>query len=115
MGKTAPRFQKTGTSISTADLERHAQDWLLDGQIRQLSKRTLEARSFLVQKLVWFLKQREAATCGTPELRGFLAYLSTGHTTGNGRWDNPQMTRGVRPRTIQTYHGNLKTFFRFLV
>src|SRR2546423_1645059 len=44
--------------------------WLLDGQVRQLSKNTLAAREFLTDKLLWFLRQREYAECGTAELCG---------------------------------------------
>jgi len=121
MAKTAPRFAKTGPSIPAAELLQLGQGWLLDGEIRQLSKRTLEARRFLVEKLLWFLRQREYPACGTHELRAFLAYLSTSHETEDGRWGkagDPLVTSARRPvkaRTVQTYFGNLRTLFRYLV
>jgi hypothetical protein len=50
MPETAHRFAKTGAAPSVADLEHLGQGWLLDGEIRQLSPRTLEARRFLVER-----------------------------------------------------------------
>jgi site-specific recombinase XerD len=115
MQKTAPRLRSTGEAVPLADLERHAHDWVLDGEIRQLSKRTLQDRVSHTQKLVWFLKQREYAACGTHELRAFLAYLNTAHTSEEGRWGNAQQRKPLRPRRVQKYFGDLRTFFRFLV
>ena len=48
MRKTAHRFPDSATSIPVAEPELLACVWLLDGQIRQLSKTTLAARGFLV-------------------------------------------------------------------
>jgi site-specific recombinase XerD len=115
MQETPLRFAKAAPQIPVAELARYAQDWLLDGEIRQLSRCTLDARRFLVDKLLWFFREREYGVCGKSELRAFLHYLSTGHGTGTGRWGNERMTKGLRPRTVQTYFGNLRTFFRFLV
>lgn len=64
---------------------------------------------------MWFLKQNELPTCGTLELRQFLAYVSRGHESPGGRWGNPLMTKPVRPRTVHTYHGHLRTLFRWLI
>ncbi len=111
----APRLRTGDAEITTADLERHAKNWLLDGELRQLSKRTLEARRFLLDKLVWFLKDRDLPICGATEIRAFLAYVNNAHEQPEGRWGNPHMKREVRPRTTHTYWGNLRTFFRFLV
>jgi hypothetical protein len=72
MTKTAPRSTKTEASLLLSDLATHAQGWILDGEIRQLSRRTIEARRFLVEKLLWFLHQRECEACGTAEIRAFL-------------------------------------------
>jgi hypothetical protein len=55
MQKTAPRLTNSGTSFSVSKLQLYAQGWLLDGEIRQLSKRTLDTRRDLVKKLLWFL------------------------------------------------------------
>jgi site-specific recombinase XerD len=115
VSKRAHRFASPGISIPLPELEDHARGWLLDGQIRQLSPSTLAARRFLVGKLLWFLRQQEAVACGTLELRGFLAYLSTAHESDEGRWGNTRQRNVVRPRTVQTYFVNLKTLFNYLV
>jgi len=115
MQKTAHRFTDSDTSLGISELDRHAQGWLLDGEIRQLSPNTLYARRLLVEKLLWFLRQRKYPTCGTLELRHFLAYIGNGHEDPNGRWGNAQLRKGVRPRTVQTYFINMKTLFGWLV
>ena len=76
------------SSIPTADLEKIAGGWFLDGEIRQLSERTLNARRDLVRKLVWFLRQRNCENCGLDELRAFLTYVSRGDGSGD-RWGRP--------------------------
>jgi hypothetical protein len=49
------------------------------------------------------------------ELRQFLAYLTNGHEAPGSRWRNVQQTHPVRPRTVHTYHGNLRLLFFGLV
>ncbi len=115
MQKTAPRFAKCEPGLATDKLERYAEGWLLDGDIRQHSQRTQDSRRDIVQKLLWFLREKNCATCGTLELRQFLAYCSRGHEDPNGRWGNPHMRKPVRPRTVHTYHGHLRTLFRWFV
>lgn len=102
------------SSIPTADLEKIAGGWFLDGEIRQLSERTLNARRDLVRKLVWFLRQRNCENCGLDELRAFLTYVSRGDGSGD-RWGRPSGREKTSARTVQSYHTNLKTLFRFLV
>jgi site-specific recombinase XerD len=114
MQKRPPQC-KTSSSITLIELQHAAEGWILDGRIRQLSARTLEARTDLVQKLLWYLRHREAPACGTRELRGFLAYLTGGHEEPGGRWGNPRMTKSVKPSTVETYFVNLQTLFGFLV
>ena len=87
----------------------------MSGDIDQHSQRTLGSRRDIVDKLLWFLKHKNLTTCGTHELRQFLAYLTHGHTEPGGRWGNPHMTKPVRPRTVHTYHGHLRTLFRWIV
>jgi len=104
-----------GDTLPVDRLEPLAQGWLLDGDPRQLSPQTRCARKFLVEKLLWFLRTHGHSECGTPEVRAFLADVSTGHDQEGGRWGNPLLKRAVRPRTAHTYHGDLRTFFRWLV
>lgn len=115
MAQRALSSLKTDTAISVADVEYNGKGWLLDGEIRQHSVATTEIRRFILEKLVWYLKTNEFPKCGTLQLRGFLAYVSKGHEHPGGRWGEKHLKRAVRPRTVHTYHGHLRTFFRWLV
>jgi hypothetical protein len=70
MRKTAP-VSSTSSDLTFADLQDLIQGWVDDGEIRQLSPRTLEERRAITGKLLWFLKDRELPTCGPqlPRLR----------------------------------------------
>ena len=114
MKKKVTSFVKSAGSMSVAELERYAPGWILDGQCRQLSPQTLYARQLVIGKLLWFLKAKGHGECGVPELRAFLAHISRGHEEEGGRWGSQRSTP-VRPRTLATYYGNLRTLFRFLV
>ncbi len=115
MKDSALGFAKTGDGIPVPELERNAQGWLLDCEIRQHSRAATATRRIILDKLLWFLRTNEYPTCGVRELRGFLAYLTRGHENAGGRWGNPQLARPVRPRTVHTYHGHLRTFFRWMI
>ena len=73
-------FSKTSETplhagLSTLDLERLAQDYLLDCDYRLQSPRTIETRRIFIQNLLWFLKKRDFVRCGTAELRQFFSYF----------------------------------------
>ncbi|MBI3911912.1 MAG: hypothetical protein HY320_13400 [Armatimonadetes bacterium] len=111
MRKTAPPFSTLEGAVLTADLDNHIQNWLLDGEYRQHSQRTLDARRRLLDKFRWFLRQQEAPACGAREVRAFLAYAGRGHEQPEGRWENPRL----RPGTVASYYNILRAFFGFLV
>ncbi len=69
----------------------------------------------MLDKLQWFLREKSYASCGKQELQAFLAYVASGNVPDGGRWGNPQQIRAVRPFTTKTYHGHLRTFFRWLI
>jgi hypothetical protein len=72
MQKTAPAFTNSSSavlSLSVADLEAHGRDWLFDCEYRQHSARTIESRKFLIEKLVWFLREHGHQSCSTSELK----------------------------------------------
>ncbi|HHX41586.1 MAG TPA: tyrosine-type recombinase/integrase [Armatimonadetes bacterium] len=102
-------------SVSVADLETFVDQWLFDGEGRHLSPRTLDFRRDLTQKLLWWLKREGHSVFGPDQVRGFLAYINTGHKEDGGRWGNPRMTRPVRPGTTHTYYVSLTTLCSFLV
>ena len=116
MRKTALPFrQAEAASLPVQDIARHAQGWLLDSEIRQLSPATVANRKIILDKLVWFCRQHEFESCGLLELRQFLAYVSTGHEAEGGRWRNVNLTQKAKAGTAATYYGRLRSFFNFLV
>ena len=102
-------------SSVSQDLASYADGWLLDEEIRQHSTQTRAFRHMMLNKLLWFLREKSLASCSRAELRAFLACMSTGHTAKGGRWGNSHLTRAVRPSTSKTYYFHLRTFFRWLV
>ena len=115
MRKTAHYSTKTEAAIPVSDLARLCEDWIMDGQIRQLSGNTLANRRVFTGKLLWFLRQREFTACGTSELRALLAYLSSGHESEEGRWGNPRLKKCARPSTVQTYFRHFSALFQFII
>ena len=114
--KTIPlRSVPQRTTLPTAELVSHLDNWLLDGEIRQHSASVRSTRRLLLSKFDWFLRSQNHARCGTPELRQFLAYATRGHTKKGGRRGNPHLTQPLSPRTVKDYHAHLRTFFRWLV
>jgi len=103
------------TSLTRADLEHYAIAWLMACEIAQHSPATRQARRSLLDEVLWFMTYSCTDTCGPQEVRQFLSYVGHGHECPGGRWGNPRMTKPVRPRTVQTYFGNLKTFFVWVI
>jgi site-specific recombinase XerD len=104
-----------GCSLDVDDLQQGIESWLLDGQIRQLSRHTLVCRRFLTDKLLWFLREEDIPVCDKRALQRFFAYVITAHESPQGRWGNPREREPVRPRTAANYFRWLRTLFRFLV
>lgn len=115
MENSALSSATSSVCISLRDLERNAEGWLLDGEIRQHSHDTIALRRIILDKLLWFLRQQEYPSCALRELRLFLAYVTRGHEGEAGRWGNPSLRKQVRPSTVQTYHRHLRTFFRWMI
>jgi hypothetical protein len=80
--------------------------WIDDGDLRQLSPRTLEERRDVLGKLLWFLRHREYADCGAPQLHSFLAYVSRGHEQAGGRWDWDNRPQPEKPAQAKSPTGN---------
>lgn len=102
MLKTALHFTKTDDAVPTAQINRYAEGWLLDSEIRQHSKQTLAIRRLLIKKLIWFLDKRGCDQCGTFELRQFSAYITNGQNSEDGRWDNARFARSGPRRSEPT-------------
>jgi site-specific recombinase XerD len=115
MQNSRSRSLKTELSPTLSEVQRLIDGWILDGKLRQLSERTLGTRRDITARLIWFLNHREYPTCGTLELKQFIGYVATGHTEPGGRWNNPRLTKAVRPRVVKDFHNVLTTFWRWAV
>ena len=102
-------------NLSTAELSRLANDWLLDGQFRLHSPNTVATRRIFIKNLLWFLQRRGFASCGKSELKQFFVYLSNGHEEPDGRWGNSQLKKPLRPISVKDYFVNLASMFDWLV
>ena len=60
------------------ELTYQATSWTLDGEVRQLSRGTINNRQFTTGKLIWFLNERGLERCGPAELRAFFALSRPG-------------------------------------
>jgi hypothetical protein len=60
----------------------------LDGELRQLTPRSIAWRRDHLEKLQRFLHHRDYTLIGTNELKQYFLYLAKGHEEEEGRWDN---------------------------
>jgi integrase/recombinase XerC/integrase/recombinase XerD len=113
MRKTGLSSRSSEETLRTADIAMFGQNWILDGEMRQLSADTLHMRRFVLGKLQWFLAMRGYEECGAMEIRDFLAYAGRPHK--EGRWGNANHTGAAKASSIRTYHRTLHAWFGFLV
>jgi hypothetical protein len=104
------RSGKISISVPVVELRQYGKDWLNDGLIRQHSKQTLFNRKGTLDRFFWFLEQQKVESCGTAELRSFLAYFNTGHETEGNRWGDKRIKAKAKPKTVHAYHGHLRAF-----
>lgn len=115
MTKRPLRSAEIAASICVEDLRRFAQGWTLDGEYRQLSPLTTEARRNVLDHFFWWLNREGLTTCGSQEIKGFLHYATVGHKDPGGRYGVAKLTKPLRPRTVKDIYGILRSFFRYLV
>ena len=83
--------------------------WLLDGEYRQHSPRTLDERRDFPAKLAWLMERDGLAELTPTACRTFLRHVAVGHLEPAGRWASGQ--RGpVKPNTVHSYYRRLRTF-----
>lgn len=75
MQKLPPHWTKTDQSfgadssiVPVSSLQQLISDWLYEGEYSQNTKRTLEEKRNISNKLLWFLRERAYDECGVPEL-----------------------------------------------
>jgi site-specific recombinase XerD len=114
MVKTALESSKTEPQTSVEELRALAEDWILDGELQQLSTKTLSERRLIFQKLFWFIDREGCQAVGTRELKAFFRHLSQGHTEPGGRFGNPALTKPLRPVSLKGWYTVLAAWFRWL-
>jgi site-specific recombinase XerD len=118
MRKIDSSFSKTAgrnAAVETRYIRSLGESWLLAGDVARYSKRTLGSRRELVDKLIWFLNDREIETCDVHALRRFFQHVAHGHEEPNGRWGNPRNRKATSSGTSATYDRILRAFFNWLV
>jgi site-specific recombinase XerD len=108
-------LQSALDTLSANELEQQLASWLLDGEVRQLSKNTIANRRVFADRLLWFVRQRELAQFGPFEARSFMAYLNNAHESDAGRWGDPDRKQPLRPASAKFYHKWLHAFGNFFV
>lgn len=89
--------------------------WILAGEIARHSPTTITARRGMIDRLCWFLNDRNLETCDTNALRLLFKHVLDGYKEPGGRWGNPKYRRPATPGTSATYDRILRTFFTWLV
>ena len=118
MRKRPSPFTKTtggDNAVSVDLLPRLVDSWFLACDVNRHSDSTLLTRRNRMKNFLWYLKQREFATCGVHELRHFFHYLVHGHQEADGRWGNPHMTQPTAAGTSSTYYRTLHAFFNWVL
>lgn len=92
--------------ISIEELERLADEYLLDCEYRQHRPHTIANNRGFLRHFAEYLKRQGHSDCGKQEIRLFLHYLQQPVSSGG---------RAVRPITARTYHRCLATFFKWVV
>jgi len=114
MKKTALESSKTSTAVATKKLTGWAADWILDGELQQLSPKTLSERRLIFEKLFWFFDREGFKTVEVAELKAFFHHLTSGHTDPAGRFGNPRLTKPLRPVSLKGWHTVLSAWFTWL-
>lgn len=100
--------------LAIDDLERLAQEYLLDCEYRQHKPHTIQTNRNFLQHLFHYLRSQGYTACGKLEIKQFLHYIQQPPEPG-GRWGNPRLKTAVRPITARGYHRCYATFFKWLV
>jgi integrase/recombinase XerD len=103
-------------TIPTASLPAHIDAWLRSGEVRMLSKKTLDQRRDFLTKFIWQVKTLQNAESITPDvIETFLIYVAKPLEPGESRWgsDNPRASLPISATTVKNFYRILRTFFNF--
>lgn len=114
MRKREPVYTAAG-DLSRPDLERFLNGWILEGDSREFTPRTMEERRRFARQLLWFMDHRAFPVFGTHEIRACLAYVAKGHEEPGGRWGNPRLNQPAKPRTVEWWFDQLQALCNWIV
>ena len=115
MQKTHLSFPISNSTLSAAEFEQYSSAWLLDCEIRQHSKNTIALRRGILDKFLWWLKEKDIGCISNLTMRQFLLYVTNGHKEEGGRWGRKHETDPVTPATVQLYHRHLRACLNWTV
>ncbi|HEX3000355.1 MAG TPA: tyrosine-type recombinase/integrase [Armatimonadota bacterium] len=92
-----------------------AESWQNDSRFRLLSERTIALRQIVIDKLLWFCREKGFLRFGDVEAKAFLAHVATGHTHDGGRWGNGKGTTPPRPWTAFRYFNETRMLLDYAV
>jgi len=115
MRKRAVESSPTEEGIVVPELMVLADDWMLSGQLRNLSPHTLRERQYILGKLFWFIDREEYQSIGDRELKTFFLHLAYGHKEESGRFDNPNLKTPMRPVSLRGWHTVLRAWCRWMI
>ena len=72
-------FSNFDCLFEAADIPALVYDWLLECELRQVSRSTRAKYRIVLDRLSWFLASRGCEPCGKREIQQFLLYLRNGH------------------------------------
>lgn len=110
--RSEQRFLSEEASIDINQLQRYAEGWILDCEIRQHSKATLAARRQLLKNFWWYCEKFKVNIVDRTAIRQFLAYAAS--DPPEGRWDNLQETGKISAGTIATKHRILRALINWI-
>ena len=103
-------------SVSVDELRLSITLWLMDSQYRQLAPKTLVRYRLMSGHLLWFVEHGGLVSVDKSVVQRFLLHVRDGHGSEGGRWGSAySQDRQVKPSSVRTYYGTLKSLFGFMV
>lgn len=115
MSQTVPDSLSSPVGIPLSHYRHMAREWVLDGELRQLSIRTLTQREDYLAKFFWFTDREAFTVISVRELKGFFYHLNHGHTEPGGRFGISRLSTPLRPVSLKGWHVVLSAWHGWMV
>jgi len=106
-------------SIPLVRLRRLAREWILDGEIRGLTVKSLRERQDVTDKLFWLVERNGGTEVGPPEIGDFLSHVRIGHEEPEGRWGaghrDSRLLKPPSAATLMAYYRQIRCFGNWLI